>query len=137
MGLCTLFMIFVLLHHLLPTDFYIFFYPLFILSYYNFLLPYLYFRLTCLSNIIKLTPNPINFTTFRYGGILTSIWIWYGEDCASMISIFFFAQFSNDYTISFLHFLYHFAFIFWYKHYMILASIFEYFLFHFFMQKTS
>ena len=34
------------------------------------------------------TLNRINCATLRYGGILTSIWIWSGYACASMLSTF-------------------------------------------------
>ena len=52
------------------------------------LLPYLYFRLACLSNIIKLLfplRYPTNRAILKCGGILTSMWMWSRHDSASII----------------------------------------------------
>lgn len=55
----------------------------------KFLLPYLYFKFACLSNIINddlPLRYPMKFDTAIFGGILTSIWIWSIHACASIIS---------------------------------------------------
>lgn len=59
------------------------------------LLPYLYFKFACLSNIINvllLLRNPTNCAILKYGGMLTSICIWFGQASASIISTFFSLQ---------------------------------------------
>ena len=53
------------------------------------LLPYLYLRLACRSNIIRLLlpfRYPIICDTLYFGGILISIWIWSLHSSASIIS---------------------------------------------------
>ena len=106
----------------------------------KFLLSYLYFKLVYLSNIVNtplLLRNLINCATFRYGGILASIWIWSRHAYTSMRSTFFFTQIFNDlHYIRSSFFVCYFLFIFYPKHYMILLSIFKYFLFHFPYKKT-
>ena len=72
--------------------------------------PYLYFKLACLSNIIRLLllfKYPIKLDTLKCGGIVTSIWIWSGQHSASKISTCFLIHNSRRiFPISLLNFLY-------------------------------
>ena len=75
------------------------------------LCPYLYFKFACLSNIIKLLllfKYPVNCAILKYGGTLTSMWIWSGK----LLPQWFLHLFVHTVFIIFLQYLFLVAHIF-------------------------